>query len=248
MIRLIVADIDGCFTGGGRSDLDLDLVAFVAQQNRESLRNPSVPHLVFNTGRPLPYVQAMQQAVASRMPSIAEFGAVLWCPDSQTHAIHPQYTTEDRRRYEELVLAAEEEFGRQGSGVLIEAGKVCQLTLYPRKGVSMEELLEETNPFVERFSPHYTVDVTTAVINFLPNGVHKGSALEWLSARTGIAMEEMAGIGDSDCDWRFLERCGISATPSNGRPMLQEHCTWRLNSGPADCIRELYQKITAWNG
>lgn len=246
-IKLIVADIDGCFTGGGRTDVNLAMLAKVAEYNHRSHTEPYIPHLVFNTGRPLPYIQALQQTIASRLPSIAEFGAVLWCPETQTHAIHPKYTAEDRRRYEELILQAEEEFAHEHSGVLIEAGKVCQLTLYPRQNVSMEDVLEETNPFMQRFAEHFTVDVTTHVLNFLPNGVNKGTALEWLSTYTGIAEHEMAGIGDSDCDWRFLERCAISATPPNGRPMLQERCTWRLKSEPGECILELYDRVIEGN-
>lgn len=246
-IKLIVADIDGCFTGGGQADLNLAMLAKVAEYNHRSQTEPHIPHLVFNTGRPLPYIQALQQAVGSRLPSIAEFGAVFWCPKTQTHAIHPAYTAEHRRKYEEIVLQAEEEFTHENSGVLIEAGKVCQLTLYPKINVSMEDVIAETNPFVKRYAEHFTVDVTTHVLNFLPNGVNKGTAMSWLSETTGIELIEMAGIGDSDCDWRFLERCAVSATPPNGRPMLQERCTWRLQKGPGECMLELYDRVIEGN-
>ncbi|MGF1573023.1 MAG: HAD family hydrolase [Sumerlaeia bacterium] len=246
-IKLIVADIDGCFTAGGRSDINLHMLAKVAEYNQRAITEPQIPHLVFNTGRPLPYIQALQQAIASRLPSIAEFGAVFWCPETQTHAIHPAYTAEHRRKYEEIVLQAEEEFTHEGSGVLIEAGKVCQLTLYPRIGVTMEDVIEETNPFVARHSEYFTVDVTTHVLNFLPHGVNKGTALDWLSEQTGFQLNEMAGIGDSDCDWRFLERCAISATPPNGSALLQERCRWHLAQQPGNCILELYERIFEYN-
>ena len=139
-IRLIVADIDGCFTAGGRSHLDLEMLRHVAEWNSLSRNDDTVPALVFCTGRPLPYIQALSQAVGAYLPSIAEFGAVLWCPETQVHAIHPAYSQEDRRLYQQILAEAEEEFADLNVGVLIEAGKVCQLTLYPRKPLTVDDL------------------------------------------------------------------------------------------------------------
>jgi len=247
LIKVIVADIDGCFTGGGRADIDLKMVEKVAEYNKRSKTDPLIPHLIYCTGRPLPYIQAMQQMIGCHLPSISEFGAVIWFPDSQTHAIHPQYSVDDRFDYEKLLLEAEKEFTREESSVLIEAGKVCQLTLYPKKDVTMEQLIEETHPFVERHRDNYTVDYTSAVLNFLPNGVHKGTALDWVSKQIKIPMTQMAAIGDSPCDWRFMELCGISTVPANAKGDLKDKADVAFDSGPADCILDLYDYVIDHN-
>lgn len=247
MIQLIVADIDGCFSGGGRRPLNLDLCRRVAECNVLSATDPTVPHFVFNTGRPVAYVQAMAQAVGSRLPSIAEFGAVIWHPIDYHHDVHPDYTEQDRVRYAELLQDAEREFGALDSGVMVEVGKVCQLTLYPRLPNTIVELAERAAPFAQRWREHYTVDRTPAVLNFLPPSVNKGTALDWLAKVTGIPTSRMAGIGDSECDLRFLTRCAVSAAPSNAAPHVRDRVTWALNGGPEACILEFVERVIARN-
>ncbi len=247
VIELIVADIDGCFTGGGRRPLNLDLCRQVAEYNRRSAEDPAVPHLVFCTGRPLPYIQAMSQAVAARLPSISEFGAVLWDPITQVHHVHPDYTEADHHKYEELLNSAEREFSDIESGVLIEAGKLCQLTLYPRHPATIDHVIERAGPFTLKWKDHYTVDKTPAVLNFLPPAVNKGTALDWLSKYTGISIDQMAGIGDSMCDLRFLQRCAVSAAPASAGSDVREQCTWTLETNAEHCILEFYGRIIAYN-
>lgn len=246
-IRLIAADIDGCFTAGGRSHVDLEMAARVAEWNRLSVTEATVPALVFCTGRPLPYIQALSQVIAAQWPSISEFGAVLWCPRKQTHAIHPDYSDEDRARYSALVAHAEEYFDGGGRPVLIEAGKVCQLTLYPRHPATVREVVDEAEEFVARWREHFVIEQTPAVLNFMPRAVNKGTALEWLSRHTEIPLSEMAGIGDSDNDWDFLQHCGISSAPRNAQEGVRERSTWKLDSGPGECIVELYERVIAYN-
>lgn len=247
MIQLVVADIDGCFSGGGRRPLNLDVCRRVAEWNALSATDPTVPHFVFNTGRPVAYVQAMAQAVASRLPSIAEFGAVLWHPVNYHHDVHPDYTDEDRRRYEELLEDAEREFGALDSGVMVEVGKLCQLTLYPRLPATIAEVAERAAPFAQRWKDHYVVDRTPAVLNFLPPSVNKGTALDWLAQVTGIPTDRMAGIGDSECDLRFLRRCALSGAPRNAAQIVREQVTWALGGGPEECILEFVERVIAWN-
>lgn len=246
-IRLIVADIDGCVTRGGRVPFDLDMLRRVAGWNIQSEREEAIPALTFCTGRPLPYVQALQQACGSRVPAIAEFGAVIWDPRQQCHAVHPAYTQDDRRRYYEMLADAEETFSDPDLGVLIEAGKLCQLTLYPRPPLRVEELDEVVADFSARWREYYVFDRTPAVINYMPRAVNKGTALLWLSELSGIGLDEMAGIGDAESDWHFLQHCALSATPKNGRPMVKERCDWCLGGGPVECIPELYERVIAWN-
>ncbi len=247
MIELIVADIDNTFTGGGRSFLDLNVCARVAELNRASESDPSIPALVFCTGRPLSYVQCLQQACGSLMPSIAEFGAVLWCPKSQTHAVHPHYTKEMRQHYLELLEHAEREFHTTPCAVLIEAGKFCQMTLMPRHPATVEDLVNRAEEFARHWEQKFVVDRTPAVLNFMPPEINKGSGIEWLAEYTGVPLDRIAGIGDSDCDWRFLEKCAVSGAPSTARQLVRESCNWALESGPGDCVVEFYERVIERN-
>lgn len=247
-IKLIVADIDGCFTHGGRAPLDLDLLAEVRRWNEESRTDATVPALVFCTGRPLPYVQAMHQAAGiHHLPSLAECGAVMWCPRTRRHLEHPAFGPVERRHFHELSAHAEEELLGGDGLISIEAGKFCQLTLFPIPPLTMSEMLARVEVFAARWSERFVVDRTLAVVNFLPPAINKGTGLEWLASREGIALSEMIGVGDSASDWDFMGRCGISAAPANAVPELKAKSTWVLESGPVDCIREVHARAVQLN-
>lgn len=246
-IRLIVADIDGCFTAGGRDPIDLDLCARIRQWNARSHDDPAIPAFCFCTGRPLPYVHAINQFVGLHMPSLAEFGCVLWEPRDQCHLIHPMFGPGERALYYQLLAEIEADLLSTDERILLEGGKFCQVTLYPRRPATMDWLAEHTASFVARWAYHYTMDYTHSVMSFLPRGIDKGTGLDWLSSVTGIPVSAMAGIGDADSDWEFLGRCGIAATPSNGRPGIKARAHWVLDGGPRDCIGELYERVIAHN-
>jgi len=246
-IRHIIADVDGCFTAGGRDRIDLDICNKVRAWNDASRNDPAIPSFSFCTGRPLPYVHALTQFIGCHVPSLAEFGAVLWDPEHQQHRIHPLFTAERRRLYYELLEAAENELLAHNGDILLEGGKFCQVTLYPRLPRTMDDIRESTRAFVDRWLEHYIVDYTHSVMSFLPQGIDKGTGLKWMSELCGISTEEMAGIGDADSDWEFLSLCGIAATPANGQPSILERAHWTLESGPRECIAELYERVIAHN-
>lgn len=247
-IDLIVADIDGCVTGGGRAPLDLDLMRQIVEWNEASKTDDKVPAIVFNTGRPLPYIVALKQAAGCYLPSIAEFGALIWCPENQLHYLHPEYSPGDRQQYNQLLAEAEEMFENPEDGILIEAGKLCQLTLYPKPPITVADLWDRIETLRDRWGNTFTIDRTQAVINFMPRNVNKGTALDWLADRTGIPTSRMAGIGDSDSDWLFMERCGINASPKNASEFVRDQSQWKLDSGPAECIYEFVKKVIRGNG
>lgn len=246
-IRLIVADIDGCFTAGGSDPIDLGLCARLRAWNERSKSDPLVPAFCFCTGRPLPYVHAINQFVGLHMPSLAEFGCVLWEPADQRHHIDPSFGPGERGLYYQLLAEIERDLLAVDDRILLEGGKFCQVTLYPRRPATMEWLAERTASFVARWAYHYTMDYTHSVMSFLPRGIDKGTGLKWLAETTGIPTLAMAGIGDADSDWEFLQHCGIAATPSNGRPLVRERVHWVLDGGPRDCIAELYERVLAHN-
>ncbi len=55
----------------------------------------------------------------------------------------------------------------------------------------------------------------------MPAGVNKGAALEMLSARLGIAREEIMAFGDNDNDLPMLLWAGIGIAMANARPAVK---------------------------
>jgi len=246
-IELVAADIDGCFSLGGRLPIDLHLCGRARAWNERSAVDALTPPLVFCTARPLSYVQCLHQATGARLPSIAECGAVMWDPRDYLWKVHPDYTEEHRRHFREAYDQAWAELHSPDEGLCVEPDKFCQLTVYPVRPMTMEGLLERIAPFAARWDGRLVLDATHSVINFLPPGINKGSGLLWLARETGIDPSRIVGIGDAVSDWDFMAECGTSAAPSNARPELLERCDWRLEGGPVDCIDEVYARIAAIN-
>lgn len=246
-IDLIVADIDGCFTAGGKSFYNLDVCAKVRAWNEAAEWDASVPRIVFCTARPLPYVQCIHQVTGSKLPSVAECGALMWDPRTLRTHVNPAYTEADRRRFQELTAQAQETLVSHARGIIREEGKVCQLTLYPRRPMTIEELARRSVEFAKPWKKTIRVDATHSVVNFLPKCIDKGVGLKWLASFLGIPLSHVAGLGDADSDWDFLQYCGVSASPMNGRDLVRSRVDWRLESGPAECIVEFFERVIAHN-
>lgn len=246
-IRLIVADVDGCVSAGSRYPLDLELCQKAREFNERSKTDPLVPALSFCTARPLPYVECLHQAMGSHMPSLAECGVVMWRPDMRRHVLHPEYTAAHLRHFEELRNQARKEFPENDTGICIEEGKFCQLTLYPRPPMTMEEMLGPVQQFARRHHETFSVEYTHHVVNFLPPGIDKGSGLLWLCEQTGLSPGRILGVGDAAADWEFMQHCALTAAPKNAVPLIRERATWNLDTGPARCILDAYERVLQHN-
>lgn len=246
-IHLVVTDIDGCLTRGGRFPLDLALCQRLREWGEQSARDASVPALVFCTARPLPYVLALNQAIPTRLPSLVENGAVLWDPVSRRHALNPAAPA-DAIDHARVLHAEAERLFAHDDDVAIEEGKMAQVTLVPRRPGGVSIIEERARAFAARFGERLVVDRTHAVINLLPPGVNKGTGLLWLARETGIDPAQMAGIGDAASDWDFLQHCGLAAAPNDAdAELLAKPAVWRCKGGPGDVVAEVMQAAIARN-
>ena len=59
-------------------------------------------------------------------------------------------------------------------------------------------------------------------LNILPDGLDKGKGLEFFASKTGYALAEMLGVGDSDSDLPFLALTGYSAAPANANQAVRQ--------------------------
>lgn len=82
-------------------------------------------------------------------------------------------------------------------------------------------------------------------IDYLYQGTqNKFSKIQSLCDKLGIAIEEVAYVGDDFNDVKLLRACGISATPANARPYIRSEAKWQLESKGGDGVfREFVEKI-----
>lgn len=243
-VRLLVADLDGCVTGGPGWHFDTALFAVLQEYARRAEHDPAVPHMTFNTGRPQPYAECMARFAGVRHSVLCEFGLVLWELPGRAVRIHPEFGDTHRAAHARLHAEAER---RAGPRFSIEVGKAAQVTLIPRKPLQTRDLMPECADIIAAAGGGWRIDCTHAVISFLPERLGKGAGLRWLAAELAIDPSEMAGIGDSDSDWEFLEPLAVSYAPANAVPELKARVTHVSSREAGAVMHDIFEALIAAN-
>lgn len=78
------------------------------------------------------------------------------------------------------------------------------------------------NKINDRFVMVYTQE---SILEFIPRGVNKGAAVEWLCETTGISLEDTAAMGDNYNDLEMIQKCFFTIVPKNAVDALKEIAT-----------------------
>lgn len=200
-VRLVVTDNEGCFIPAKGQLIHPEPIARL----QAFLATTPQAALTFCTGRSVPYMEAMGQLaglVNSPLPFICEGGAVLYWPAADRTELLvpvPDLST--------LIQALEPGTFR------VEPGKFVCLSFYPEPPEPVSALFIRVAAHID-FS-RYTAVTSVAAVDITPIGVDKGFGLRQLSARTGIAVEQMLYVGDANNDLPAFAVAGQSACPAN---------------------------------
>jgi len=209
-IRLVLADVDGCLTGGEGRPLDLAVIAEIARLNDRARSDPHAPAISLCTGRPAPYLELLVQAIAAYQPSIFENGCGLLFMEPYGFRAHPSLSADVIASFRAGLDLLDATFVAPGRASW-QPGKTYSATLYPTDG-DVHALWSATRAALD---DRFYVDEGVLCINVIPAGIDKGVGAEWLCAEAGFALPEVAGVGDSDADLAFLDKVGFSAAPAN---------------------------------
>jgi len=244
MIRLLILDVEGVVVlpGGSQQPWPLEELLEV----RRSLAASPLA-CVLCTGRQSPYGEAVIQcldlfaplpeAVRSGVrtrsgldllawPSVLEHGACLYDPLAKRPSPHPALTPDriealQQLRAERLLPLARE------TGAQFEVGKDFCVSLNPppvRPGSSerrpIGEFRLQVDQAVRGYEALVEVSHSASAVDLTPRGVSKASAVRLLLEWTGLAPEEVAGVGDTAADAAWLQEVGWRAAPANGREAL----------------------------
>lgn len=268
MIRLLILDVEGVIALPGGSQHPWPLEAML--RLRDVLQ--AAPYACgLCTGRQEPYGEAMVQAlslfrplpddVRERVrtaggpplvswPSILENGAYFYDPLAKTPCPHPALTPErietiERVRSEAILPLVRE------TGALLEAGKDFSLSLNPPlldPATGERQTTAEFRPRVEAavapFTDAVEVKHSLSAIDITPRGVSKASAIRLLLQWTGLAPEEVLGVGDTAADEAWLQVVGHRAAPANGRPHLHG-LDYYADAEVAEGLLQILQRLEA---
>jgi hydroxymethylpyrimidine pyrophosphatase-like HAD family hydrolase len=75
--------------------------------------------------------------------------------------------------------------------------------------------------WVTQNAPGFTTFHTHVSIDVVPPGLSKKEGLVWLAEKTGVSLDEIAFIGDTNGDIAALESVGRSFAPANAQPQVK---------------------------
>jgi hydroxymethylpyrimidine pyrophosphatase-like HAD family hydrolase len=241
-IRVFACDIDGCLAAVDHAPYDLERLHAIAELNRASASDPTVPSLTFVTGRPHGYVDAFMQAVEVRLPASFENGAGL-----ATRVPYRAWLSPATLRGRQLVADAERLLG-QRDDVFVQLGKVASLSVFPTDPAwSVPELTEMLAGLLDRHGLPLDVDPSTGCVNLLLRGIDKATGFLDLCEVEGLDPTQVAGIGDAVGDLPWLRHCGVSFAPTNALDEVRAAVTHAVDLPDVAATLAAYEALVAAN-
>ncbi|MBX3142573.1 MAG: HAD family phosphatase [Trueperaceae bacterium] len=216
-IRVFACDIDGCLAAASHADYELGPLGQMADLNRLSASDPSVPALTLVTGRPHAYVDAVTQLLAIDLPVSFENGAGFATRRPYKAWLAPAAVA-GAKRMRELAAVIE-----GMDHLVLQPGKLASLSVFAADPLvlPLEELEAEVTAVLARSGFDMIIDPSTDCMNVLLPGVDKASGFEQLCMEIGVDPAEVAGIGDSVGDVEWLKACAVGIAPSNSVPQAR---------------------------
>ena len=247
MIRLFLADIDGCLSEP-YAPFALDGFRQLRAWGERADTDARYPRVGVCSGRAYAYVEAVAQALGLRAPALFESGGgrfdlaearITWNP-ALTPAAEAALGACRRFMLDEVV-------GRSPT-VSFDYGKRSQAGVVSAVPGECERFLPEVEAFVARHAPSLVPYHTPYSVDVVPAALTKAEALRWLAAADGLALDEIAFIGDTNGDAEAIAACGLGFAPANGSAVAQDAAD-RVTAGAVmDGVLEAYRVCLARNG
>ena len=240
-IRLFVSDLDGTMLTDGN---------VVSQENIDAVQHAVKSGIIVTiaTGRMYEAALPVVRALGVDVPIISYNGGLIKSPSGRIYEEHtvPAATaheifsfcrtrdwyiqgysgghlryaahTEEAAFYENSQKVTGEAVGWEG--LFAHAAGNCKLLLVTQ---GRAETLQRAEEILSAFGEY--VDVTRSadrLIEIVPKGVSKASALRALAAKLGIAITETMAIGDAYNDLPMLEAAGKSIAMGNAFPEVKK--------------------------
>ncbi len=195
----------------------------------------------------MPYAEAIAQWLGVRRPFLFESGSGMYDPASNCVVWSPEITAEATRALAELREKIKRDLLPRYPGALYEFAKQTDVGVVHPDADVIAAMLDEVRAMFAAYSDsgldlHYT-DVS---VNIIPRGANKGAGLRWLAERVGVALDEVAYIGDSGGDIPALQCAGVAFAPANA--VAEVRAISEVTQGAAtDGVLEAYRTMIARN-
>lgn len=215
MIRLFLADIDGCLSEP-YTPFRLDVFARLRAVIEQAEADPRVPQIGICSGRSYAYVEATAQALGLRAPALFESGGGRFDLTAARIAWNPALTPEAEAALDEVRAFLRREIVPRSATVSFDFGKRAQAGVVSPVVGECPAFLDEIAAYVGACTPGLRAFSTPYSVDVLPHALTKADALAWLARTDGLDLAEIAFIGDTEGDAAAIRACGFGLAPANG--------------------------------
>ncbi|NMC07252.1 MAG: HAD hydrolase family protein [Candidatus Lokiarchaeota archaeon] len=249
-IKAVITDINGTIDSAvfGKS-LPLVEIGRIRDLMARSRKDPAIPRIFFNTGWDLNYTLLYAQLLDIPQYHIIERGAAIVSIDGPFvhEKIDPRITLEIIEQMASLSAGFISKHPRYYRH--LQVGKKYTISFQFEIGsAEFHACLDDMRNYLHDNNVELDIEEGPNFINIGVPGIDKGTGTAMLvEMLPGIKFENIAGIGDSDGDWSYMQRCGFSACPSNASRFLREHCDYVATKPETEGTLEILEKIIQWN-
>ncbi|GAA2679963.1 Cof-type HAD-IIB family hydrolase [Actinoplanes palleronii] len=233
---LVATDIDGTLINNER---------LLSQRTISTLAAVGVP-VVLVTGRPLRWLEQLNEQLPEPLPAVCANGAVVYDPHTdevlRADPLSSGLLTEVIRRLRDAVpdisLAVEVEDGRSflheptwplrwTDPRVRVIGSPDELTSVPAVKLLARSATADPNDFLELVSTSLggvaeaTRSSSSALVEISAAGVTKAAGLAWLCEREGITADQVVAFGDMPNDIPMLTWAGHAVAMGNAHPAVR---------------------------
>lgn len=215
MIRLFLADIDGCLSEP-YTPYDLDAFATLRDWGARAEADGRYPRLGICSGRAYAYVEAVSQALGLRAPALFESGGGRFDLGAARITWNPALTPDVEAALDACRAFLRADVVPASETLSFDYGKRSQAGIVSPVVGECEAHLGAVEAFVATLDEDLHPYHTPYSIDVVPAALTKVQALRWLAGQEGLDLGEIAFIGDTNGDAPAIEAAGLGFAPANG--------------------------------
>ena len=169
------------------------------------------------SGRALPYLTGVVKILGLNGPLVAEDGMIVF--DQRTGMKH---VMGDVKQLEAIRKLAAQYITEGIETKKPQHIKEMIFTLEPNPNVPLQLLYEKTLKIKKKYNLPLNISRSNQMVNILPDGANKGTALKKAAEMVGISCSEIAAFGDSLNDLPMLKVSGFPIAVGNAEKEVKE--------------------------
>lgn len=247
MIRLFLADIDGCLSEP-YVPFDLDGFRQLRDWATRAETDDRYPRLGICSGRSYAYVEATSQALGLRAPALFESGGGRFDLADARITWNPALTADLERALDACRTFLLDEIVPRSETVSFDYGKRSQAGIVGPVPGECEAFLPEVEAFVAAQGATLTAYHTPYSVDVVPAALTKVQAIRWMADMDGMDLGEVAFIGDTNGDAAAIAACGLGFAPANGAEPAKRAADVVTGGAVMDGVIEAYRLCLRRNG